>query len=200
MNFQELTRIFTTHVSADSILFTKSEKQRNRWCQMPYPGHPKGCPNFGRSPTCPPQVGMRPDILVTYDIFILTYAIFDFKNYQQQRWEETQDNREYWNENRIKCNLYWQSSVKKLMKKFIQRKFCSKSNIKYPKFGELFGAGSGFWNRPSLEAVGINVFSTLKKNNICYEIKPMTTITMVALICFKRDDKLTKLLIGDSTE
>ena len=33
-----------------------NRRAMGEWCQMPYPGHPKGCPNYdtGR-PECPPN-------------------------------------------------------------------------------------------------------------------------------------------------
>ena len=31
------------------------------WCRLPYPDHPRGCPNFGRRADCPP---MAPLILI----------------------------------------------------------------------------------------------------------------------------------------
>lgn len=34
----------------------------NRWCQLPYPKHPNGCPNFGNRSDCPPNLPYFLDI------------------------------------------------------------------------------------------------------------------------------------------
>jgi hypothetical protein len=36
--------------------------QVGKWCRLPYPGHKRGCPNYGR-PGCPPDAGSIFDLL-----------------------------------------------------------------------------------------------------------------------------------------
>jgi hypothetical protein len=58
----------------------------------------------------------------------------------------------------------------------------------------LLGCGSGFNNKDikryqkevySMEAVGINVLSTLRLNKIDFEIRPKNKILLVCLVCIK---------------
>jgi hypothetical protein len=59
------------------------------------------------------------------------------------------------------------------------------------QFDEFFGTGSGMKingkNHYSMEAVGINVFATLKRNNIPFEVKPKKIINLVCLMLFKKN-------------
>ena len=42
-------------------------------CLKPYPLHPRGCPNFGRVPRCPPRV---PLVWVRYDLSRPCYVVW----------------------------------------------------------------------------------------------------------------------------
>jgi predicted metal-binding protein len=157
------------------------------------PSHPHGCPNFiQRNPLCPPIVSLRSDILEKYNRFTLVYAVFDFQKYKQLMYENARKEERRITDKQVKCVLYWQGQLKKVLKEYIQLNFYKG---KEPLFDEMFGAGSGFKfykkdtgnivESPSMEAVGIRVFTTLKRNKISYEIKPKNKILMVTLLCCK---------------
>lgn len=89
------------------------------------------------------------------------------------------------------CVLYWQSSVKKHLKKFIRKIY--DTNPTTSLF--LLSCGSGFKNLDipqtkiySMEATGIDVFNTLKRNKIKFELKPENFVLFVNLFCSR--DKL----------
>ncbi|NIN69704.1 MAG: hypothetical protein GTO63_34475, partial [Anaerolineae bacterium] len=47
-------------------------------CTRPYHGHPKGCPNYGKRPSCPPAAPLLGEVL---DLDHAVYAVwnrFDF--------------------------------------------------------------------------------------------------------------------------
>lgn len=173
MKINELVSIRHKEIKSESIIF--SEKIRE-FCLKPYPGHKKGCPNYNKNPLCPPLAPYRKDILKKHSKFILVWATFDFATYKEEMKEIHLD----WSAKQISCVLYWQGSLKKLIKNYI-------SELQYD---ELFGCGSGFLNSQSIESAGINVFSTLKLNNIYYEIKPVHNIVLVALLCMKKKKPL----------
>lgn len=114
---------------------------------------------------------------------MLNFILFNFKKYKKLRIESNPD---FFNtDKRIECLLYWQNSVKKILEN---------SCLKY-EFNLIFGCGSGFLGKQSMESAGINVFLTVKRlnnylknknvNTIYYEISPETSIMLVALMMKK---------------
>lgn len=167
MKINNLVKIYHTEINPETIIF--NEKIRE-FCKRAYPKHKNGCPNYNKNPLCPPQAPYRKDILKKHSNFILVWANFDFKSYK----EKMKENHQTWSEKQITCVLYWQGSLKKIIKDYI---------VKNLQYNELFGCGSGFLDSQSMESAGINVFSTLKLNKIDYEIKPVDKIVLVALLC-----------------
>ena len=188
MNFSELATTKQKYISRESIVITKKTE---KWCQLPYPGHKKGCPNYMKSKTCPPNVTYIGKFIHQFNLFLLIWAEFDFKKYKELRFEEHPE----WSKNQVKCVLYWQASIKKILKNKIKT---IKNTSDY-----LLSCGSGFGNSiKSMEAVGINVFATLKNNNIDFEIKPQNKILLVCLLCKKLNEIRTKsgLLLAEKHE
>ena len=166
MDFNNLVEIHEKEIPGSSIVFTELTR---KWCQLPYENHKKGCPNFNKNDTCPSRCKYRKDILEKYDKFTLVYAVFNFQQYKEIRMKEHPD----WSEKQAGCVLYWQSSIKKMLK----------GHIRHIKYDEMLGTGSGFWKYSSMEAAGIYVFKTLLNNGIRdFEIKPKTRIFMVVLL------------------
>ena len=91
----------------------------------------------------------------------------------------------------MKCVLYWQSSLKVIIKRFIENIWQRNQHF------YVLGCGSGFKlsfqeHVASMEAVGINVFSTLKLNKIKFEIKPKNKVILCNLLCSKQKIKFEK--------
>ena len=165
MNFEELAVINIKRIDPKTITITEKTV---RWCQLPYPGHKKGCPNYNKNENCPPNSPNALNIIPDYNKFYLIYAIFNFKKYVHLRRREHPQ----WSEKQLKCVLYWQSSIKKLLKEII-------NYIKTEK-DYIFSCGSGFGKSVySMEACRIDVFKTLRNN----KIKPKNQILLVCLLC-----------------
>ena len=88
-----------------------SEKT-GEWCKLPYPNHPKGCPNYGKKATCPPQA---PRLHHYFDVsrpMSLVHSEFDLeKHAKRMRTEHPQ-----WSERQCRCLLYWQPTSRKQMR------------------------------------------------------------------------------------
>lgn len=145
---------------------------RNKLCSLPYKQYKK-CKNYNNKPLCPPHTPPRLDIIDKYDFFKLVYIVFDFKQYKESMKKENPD----WTDGRIACNLYYQNQLKALLKEDILKNY---------KYAEIFGCGSGFLNSPSMEGIGINAFSTLRKNGIYPERIPTTKIILTCLLVSKK--------------
>lgn len=114
-----------------------------------------------------------------YSKYYLIYAQFNFKKYKEIRKKEHPE----WSERQIGCVLYWQNSIKRLLKQYIEKIRKNTFSLFY-----IFGCGSGFnltfqKTTYSMEAATINVFSTCKLNGIKLEIKPQNIIHLVCLLC-----------------
>lgn len=145
-----------------------------QWCQLPYPGHPRGCPNYGKRGVCPP----------------FAPAVTDFFNLQKRHWflitefpfgqylEQMRDKHPSWSERRLRCLLYWQGHVRKIQYQQID-KFRSQS------------PDTVFSLLP--EAMGINVILTLIRFGVDIEVKPQKKVLKVALVGYPNPDFLPKL-------
>lgn len=128
------------------------------WCELPYPGHKKGCPNYGKG--CPlPHVDNYFDLSKPH-WFAITK--FDLKNHVQKM----KGGHPKWSERQCRCVLYWQNGVRKELDKTC-REFIQNKNLIFHKIPE---------------AMGVNVILTLKKLKIPIEIKPKNFVHKVALI------------------
>lgn len=80
------------------------------WCQLPYPGHPKGCPNFGQRPkNCSPQA---PHVTKLFDFrkpMYLVWSEFDLAAHAARM----KAKHPKWTERQCRCALYWQEGSKK---------------------------------------------------------------------------------------
>jgi len=186
IDFKELTKISVKKIKEETIIFSEDVEEL---CLRPYPNHPKGCPRFDQH-LCPPYAPFLGDDIDYYNHFYLVYINFDFGNYKELRKEE---NPEFFNsENRLKCLIYWQNSVKNLLKGKIERIIDQNTDFL------IAGCGSGMkikgykYDVYSMEAMGINVFSTLKLNKIPFELRPKNMIILCSLICAKNSLKFKK--------
>lgn len=145
-----------------------------KWCQLPYPNHPSGCPNHGKKSHCPP---LAP---IAYDFFDFNKRLwflitdFDFASYI----EAMQIAHPLWSERRLRCLLYWQGQIRA-----IQRQQIANFRQEHPDVV--------FTQLP--EAMHINVFLTLRHLKIEFETNPKKRVLKVALIGSQNPDFLPKL-------
>jgi DNA modification methylase/predicted metal-binding protein len=183
IEFEPLTMLKSKTIQKSSIVFSE-ECHRGDWCLRPYDRHPKGCPNYNKE-LCPPHSPYFKKEVDNYKYFCLIYIVFDFKEYKNLRREKHKD----WSERQLGNRRHWQNSVKKLLKDEILRIYgLNRQNIR--KY--LLSCGSGFNNNSfkkyqdkvySMEAVGINVLSTLGLNKIKYKRNPKNFVNLVCLLC-----------------
>jgi predicted metal-binding protein len=189
MDIKNLVTFKKLKIKKETIQLTD---KTDLWCQLPYPNHKKGCPNYNKKKTCPPNVPHFKKIINNYRHFYLIYSIFNFKKYKELREIE---NPEFFNTPaRLKCVLYWQGAVRKILKEYVKKILVDDNITNF----YLLSCGSGFddkylgkFQNPlySMEAAGINVFKTLKNNNIEYELKPVNKIILTSLLCLKVENK-----------
>ncbi len=177
MNIDPFIKIEIDVIDKSTIVFTPKTRD---WCRLPYPGHPRGCVNYGKHDTCPCNTPYRADILEKHDRFVLVHATFDINAYAGKMREIHPD----WSEKQLRNSRHWQSQLKSKMKK----------KIAGVHHDELFGAGGGFMGRPSMEAAGIFVFATLRRNKIPFDVKAKKFIKMVCLLVSKSPVKKTTRL------
>lgn len=148
----EAVKIVTSHKTGD-------------WCQIPYPGHPKGCPNYGRK-NCPPGapfiteiMDLRRPVHIAFSEFNLSVHISKMRA-KFPRWTKRQ----------LRNVLYWQGTSRKQMK---QR----------AKIAQFYGGGDVVLTCP--EAHGVNVYVTCWFSGLkLQKIKYLSLCHHIALIGF----------------
>lgn len=130
------------------------------WCELPYPGHKNGCPNYGKS--CPfPRVEKKFDLSKRHWFAIIK---FDLVNHM----ERMGTLHPKWSERQRRCVLYWQNGVRRKLDALC---------------GSFVGGGvRGLIYHKIPEAMGVNVILTLRRMGIPIEIKPKKFVHKVALI------------------
>lgn len=135
-------------------------------CARPYPNHPKGCPNFGKRPTCPPRSPFLEDV---YDIskgFWIVWVSFNLLYHRNRMQKKHPD----WSRRQLDCCLYWQGGVRKKLKESV-------ADVMY------YLEGRGDWYATNCpEAMGVNVTATMKSLGIKLEWPPENTVRKIAII------------------
>jgi len=179
MIIKDITSINILKVYRNSIIFTD---KTHIWCTLPYPNHKKGCPNYNKNPLCPPNAKIMENILDDYSFFYLILANFDMFKYTSNMIRKHPD----WSERKARCVLYWQKSVKKLMREYIKNIYIKNHTYNLYLFSSGAGEKISSINQDeiySMEAAGINVIQTLKNNKINIETKPKKKVILVNLLC-----------------
>lgn len=134
------------------------------WCKLPYPGHPKGCPNYGKRPACPPQAPLFGSLVEPpFFLVAVKFNLADWARRLKMRHPG-------WSDRQARCCLYWQGKVRKRL-----REECEK----------LASGGDVILYSP--EANGVHVFKTCGTVGIKLERNPQTTVWKIAIIGRKRE-------------
>lgn len=122
-------------------VFYDKRARDGTWCKLPYPGHPKGCPNF---PKCPAK---HPDIKALEGFS--WFAVIERFDLQTHAGKMATRHPE-WTERQCRNLLYWQGGVKKRLYEKALQDFDPFSDVllKIP------------------EASGVNVFRTMENVGI----------------------------------
>ncbi len=122
------------------------------WCTAPYPGHKKGCPNYGQRPQCPPQAPHFLELYLERPYWLVreTFNLKAWERKQRKKWPD-------WSKKQCRNSRHWQGGVNSRLKK--RAKLLAK----------LLPGGHEVLEIP--EANGVDVFSvcehlglTLKRN------------------------------------
>jgi predicted metal-binding protein len=138
-------------------------------CREPYPLHPRGCPNFGKKPTCPPHAPRFED---TYDLSKPAYCVvneFDLGAHITAMRKRHPD----WSSRQLRCCLYWQGTARKRLEQGIAAALLD------PKL-------TGLVAERSPEAMGVDVTATLRGAGIELEWPPERIARQVAILAFPR--------------
>ncbi len=127
-------------------------------CKRPYPGHPKGCPNYGKKPTCPPAAPLWEETCKG-----ATWLFWKRFNLAEHR-ERLRKIHPNWSMRQLNCCLYWQKGARKPLEQHIER-----WNF------------SGFFKTMCPEAMGINVSETMKQVGVILEWPPKEWTYQVAM-------------------
>ena len=139
-------------------------------CSKRYPGHPRGCPNYGKRSTCPPQADvMTPYLIASHDWYAI-WNVFPFGEHV----EKMRAKHPEWTERQLANCLYWQGTARKQLGAVIK---CFKQQHLPRRFGVREVAAVS--RIP--EAHGVNVTATMKTLGVELEWPPKTVTYQVAI-------------------
>lgn len=131
-------------------------------CCKPYPNHPKGCPNHGCRPTCPPEARLWFDVVCRVDFATwLFWTRFDIAAHR----ERMKLKHPQWSRRQLDCCLYWQNTARKPLRDYF------KVYWQMPNF---------FWTMCP-EAMGVNVTQTMHEIGVELEWPPEKWAYQIAM-------------------
>ena len=139
------------------------------WCQLPYPGHKRGCPNYGdvKHAHCPPHA---PSVKEYFDLSKPMYFVHSDFNLEadierRRKMTPGQTERQY------RCVLYWQSRSRQQLK----------IRVKLARY--VIGSNAETF---CPEGMGVNVYATARLSGLYLErIRDLSTCRRVALLGWK---------------
>ena len=134
-------------------------------CTRKYPNHPKGCPNYGKKVSCPPQCEKIKDIL---NLKKPVYIIWN-KFHLADHIARMKDLHPFWSWRQLVCCLYWQQGARKQLEREIVD-FNLDHSLLYQIILRI------------PEARGVNVTETMKSIGEILEWPPKTKTYQVALV------------------
>lgn len=165
--------IIASSNGAGNMIFKTSTKivvdyRAREWCKLPYPDHPRGCPNYGRKSSCPPQAPLVENYFDMDQDHYFVAVKFDLFSHISKMKEK----HPLWSDRQARCCLYWQSTVNKQLKEWCR----------------LFVEQYGLTYTLCPEAMGINVIETCKAIGLPIRARPVGTIYKVAMLGYLRGD------------
>lgn len=135
-------------------------------CIRPYLNHPKGCPNYGKRISCPPECELLEDVYDLSKGFYVVWIDFNFESHcRKMRRKHPQ-----WSPRQVECCLYWQGKARKELKEEL-------IDVMF------YLEGTGNWKVATCpEAMGVNLTETMKKLNVQLEWPPIKIVRKIALV------------------
>jgi len=141
-------------------------------CKRPYPGHKKGCPNYDKRGSCPPQSRTVYEVLDLGRPVYCIWNVFPFGKHVRRMKRKHLE----WSKRQCECCLYWQGTARKEL------------NARIKRFLESCHTRMVVLCCP--EAKGINVTETMRSLKIDLEWPPQTVAYQVALVGFPSTERL----------
>jgi hypothetical protein len=149
-------------------------------CCRPYPGHPKGCPNYGKKPCCPPGAPLFDQV---YDLSQPVYAIWNAFPIGEHAARMRALHPE-WSDRQLYCCLYWQGTARKQLAKETLY-FPVEFKLRHSSYVRAFGFRYEITACP--EAMGINVTATMAGIGVDLEWPPRVVAYQVALAGIRKE-------------
>lgn len=146
------------------------ERRARDWCKLPYPDHPRGCPNYGKRDSCPPASPLFENVVE--EPYVLVGVRFDLEGWSGRMKERHPD----WSKRQARNCLYWQGKVRKRL-----REVCEKEKGKVPNPIILY----------TPEGTGVNVFETCRKAGLKLEKNPQKIVWKIAIIGRGKEQRKT---------
>ena len=143
-------------------------------CSRPYEGHPRGCPNYGKAPRCPPKVARIDEV---YDLgapFYVVWSTFELGAHVATMRDRHPD----WSERQLRCVLYWQGTARKRLRAEVEA-----FREAHPEVDWLV--------ETTPEAMGLEVTKTMAQAGVELPWPPVETAYHVALAGKRREIYLT---------
>ena len=139
------------------------------WCLLPYPDHPKGCPNYDKKKDiCPPSAPYVEDFIDLQKSVWFVYTTFDLGEHVARMLVK----HESWSDRQARCVLYWQKGVVNRLQA-LAKQFCQE----HP--------GTRYTLCP--EAMGVLVTATGLLLGLPIQVKPTTLVHKIALVGYNKD-------------
>lgn len=140
-------------------------------CYRSYPGHKKGCPNFGKKDGCPPNTPLLGDV---FDLSKAVWAVwvdFDFAGHKARMLKLHPDWKKY--PRKVECCRYWQRTADNEVRHQVAN-FCTEKLLfkEAKRLDVLY--------RP--EAYGVNVTETMKNIGVILEWPPVNIVRKIAFV------------------
>ena len=132
-------------------------------CRKPYPGHPKGCPNWSRRSSCPPQAPLLDSVLDLSKPVYCIYNEFDLGSHVERMYKR----HPIWSERQLRCCLYWQGKARKQLRH---------------RTRSFLANHTGLVVLYCPEACGVDVTATMNEIGIQLEWPPLQKVFQVAIV------------------
>lgn len=155
-------------------IITTTNKRSGEWCQLPYPNHPKGCPKYNQSETCPPKASHIADVLDLRRPIYIAFSEFNLSSHMAKMKKKHPK----WTDLQLRCVLYWQNTSRNQMRK-------------RAKLAQALRGGDTIIECP--EGAGVNVYATCRANGLPLQrIRYLTICRHIALIGFNIDSEIAQ--------
>jgi hypothetical protein len=138
-------------------------------CLHEYPGHPKGCPNFGMRPDCPPMAPFFEEVYNMDAPFFAVVNSFDLGDHV----DRMRAKHPGFSDRQLYCCLFWQPKARKQLRLKVAEMM--------KKVGWL-----GLTVEFNPEAMGVDLTATLADAGIALEWPPRKIACQVALFGTKK--------------